>query len=394
MVSLLARLPRPGAGPQSLPLAWLALAAVIAVDLAGLAGLGLAVVVVQTLDPAGGLPVGGSAALAGRLWLLAQGGELELPAGSLVLAPLLLTLAIGWGLSRAGRGVVRAHDLTGARAAARAIGLLAGGHLLVGLLLAAVLDATVGGIGLLRTTAGVATVALLSVGWGVARESGLLDTVLDRLPGAPRPLLRGVLAGLLAAMALCAAVVAVALVTDARGYATVSGSLGGAGAGALGLLGLTALLLPNAAAAVLGLAAGPGFLVGTGTLVSVHGVTLGAVPALPLLAALPDTQAVPLIAFASQAVPALAGLVAGTTIGRWFTAADGGSVVAGLTGVLAGVSLGVTSAALVWVAGGSLGDGALAEVGAPPLATGIAVAAQSGIAAALAAAVTRWRALG
>ena len=71
------------------------------------------------------------------------------------------------------------------------------------------------------------------------------------------------------------------------------------------------LLLPNAAAAVLGLAAGPGFFVGSGTLVSVHGVTLGAVPALPLLAALPDTQAVPLIAFVSQAIPALAGLVAG-----------------------------------------------------------------------------------
>ena len=39
-------------------------------------------------------------------------------------------------------------------------------------------------------------------------------------------------------------------------------------------------------------------------------------------------------------------------------------------------------------------DGALAEVGAPPLATGIAIAAQSGIAAALGAAVSRWRALG
>jgi hypothetical protein len=394
VVSLLARLPRPGSGPQSLPLLWLALAAVLAVDLAGLAGLGLAVVVVQTLDPAGGLPVGGSAALAGRLWLLAQGGELELPSGPLVLAPLLLTLAIGWGLSRAGRGVVRAQDLTGGRAAARAVVVLVGAHLLVGLLLAGVLDATTGGIGLLRTTAGVAALALLSVGWGVARESGVLDTVLDRLPGATRPLLRGVLAGLLTAMALCTVVIAVALVNDARGYATVSGSLGGAGAGALGLLGLTVLLLPNAAAAVLGLAAGPGFVVGTGTLVSVHGVTLGAVPALPLLAALPDTQAVPLIAFVSQAVPALAGLVAGTTVGRWFTAGDGGSVVAGLTGVLAGVLLGVTSAALVWVAGGSLGDGALAEVGAPALATGIAVALQSGTAAALSAAVTRWRALG
>ena len=394
MVSLLSRLPRPGAGPQSLPLVWLALAAILAVDVAGITGLGLAVVVVQTLDPVGGLPVGGSAALAGQLWLLAQGGKLELPSGPLVLAPLLLTLAIGWGLSRAGRGVVRAQELTGARAAARAVGVLAAAHLLVGFLLAAVLDATVGGIGLLRTTLGVAALALLSVGWGVARESGVLDTALDRLPGAPRPLLRGVLAGFLTAVALCTLVVAVALVNDARGYATLAGSLGGAGAGALGLLGLTVLVLPNAAAAVLGLAAGPGFLVGAGTLVSVHGVTLGAVPALPLLAALPDTQAVPLIAFMSQAVPALAGLVAGTTVGRWFTATDGGSVVAGLTGVLAGVLLGVTSAAFVWLAGGSLGDGALAEVGAPAVATGIAVAAQSGIAAALAAAVARWRALG
>jgi hypothetical protein len=123
-------------------------------------------------------------------------------------------------------------------------------------------------------------------------------------------------------------------------------------------------------------------------------VTLGSVPALPLLAALPDTQAVPLVAFVSQAVPALAGLVAGVTVGRWFTHRDGGSVVAGLAGIGTGVLLGVVSGALAFVAGGSLGDGALAEVGAPALATGIAVAAQSGIAAAVAATVTRWRALG
>ena len=36
----------------------------------------------------------------------------------------------------------------------------------------------------------------------------------------------------------------------------------------------------------------------------------------------------------------------------------------------------------------------LAQVGAPALATGMAVAAQAGIAAALAATVTRWRAVG
>src|SRR3712207_6988235 len=51
----------------------------------------LPIFVVQTLDPAGGLPVADSARLAGQLWLLAQGGGLILASGPLVLAPLLLT---------------------------------------------------------------------------------------------------------------------------------------------------------------------------------------------------------------------------------------------------------------------------------------------------------------
>jgi hypothetical protein len=393
VVSLLARLPRRG-GAGHAPLVWLAGAAAVAVTVAGLAGLGLAVVVVQTLDPAGGLGTGQSLALAGRLWLLAQGGELDIGGGPLVLAPLLLTLGIAWGLSRAGRVLASLRDLDSARSAAGATGLVVAVHVLLTVVLALVIDDPAAQVGMLRSVAGATVLAAVAVGWGVSRESGLLDAALDRMPGAPRPLLRGVLAGLLTALALCTAVVAVAVAADAHGYATLSGSLGGAAAGALGLLLLGVLLLPNAAAAVLGLAAGPGFSIGSGTLVSVHGVTLGAVPALPLLAALPDTQAVPLIAFASQAIPAVAGLVAGRTVGRWFGDEDGGSVVAGLTGLLAGVLLGLSCGLLVWIAGGSLGDGALAEVGAPAFATAIAVAAQSGIAAAIAATVARWRSLG
>jgi hypothetical protein len=398
VVSLLARLPwsRPEDGERrrALPVMWLTVAAVAAVSVAGLAGLALAVVVVQTLDPTGGLPVGGSIALAARLWLLAQGGELDLPSGPLVLAPLLLTLGIAWGLSRAARGVARTHDLGTARDVVRVGGAGLAVHVVLTLLTAVVLDSPGAGVGLLRSTAGPVVLAAAAIGWGLARESGLLDSALDRLPGPARPVLRGVLAGLLTAMALCTAVVAVALASDARGYAALSGSLGGAAAGAVGLLALGALLLPNAAAAVLGMSAGPGFFVGSGTLVSVHGVTLSAVPALPLLAALPDTQAVPLIAFVSQVVPALAGLVAGTTVGRWLGPADGGSVIAGLAGIASGALLGVVSGVLVWIAGGTLGDGGLAQVGAPALVTAITVAAQAGIAAAIAATVTRWRSLG
>jgi hypothetical protein len=371
---------------------WLAVPAAVAVTVTGLLGLGVAVLVVQTLDPDGGLSAGASTGVAGKLWLLAQGGRVDLPAGPMVLAPLLLTLGIAWGLSRAGRWVVRVGDVTGAAAAARVAGIVVGVHTAATALVGGLLALTVGGVGLLRAVAGAAVLGVLAVGFGVGRESGVLEAGLDRLPLAVRPLLRGLLAGALTALGLCTAVVAVAVASDATGYAALSSSLGGAGAGAVGLLALGVLLLPNAAAAVLGLAAGPGFAVGSGTLISVHGVTLGSVPALPLLAGLPDTQAVPLLAFASQVVPAVTGLVAGAVLGRRLPDAAGGSVAAGLWGVLGGGLLGVLAAAAVWVGGGSLGDGGLAVVGAPPLATGIAVAAQAGIAAAVAAVVARWRA--
>ncbi|MGY1834103.1 DUF6350 family protein [Blastococcus sp. SYSU DS0510] len=398
MVPLLARLPfRRDAGSAGWPAPPAVLAALgaAAVTVVGLVGLWLALVVVHTLDPAGGMSAGGSAALGTRLWLLAHGAELRPASGPLALAPLLLTLLAAGGLSWAGRVAVRvldagAHGRSVARAAATVVLV----HLALTWLLALAVDGTTAGTGWPRTLLLPAGLTLLAVGWGAGRESGLVDAGLDRLPGVVRPVLRGILAGLLTALALAFLVVAVALASDASGYAAVSGALGGAGAGALGLLGLSALYLPNAAVAVLGLAAGPGFSVGTGTLVSVHGVTLGSVPALPLLAALPDTQAVPLVAFVSQVVPAVAGLVAGVTLGRWFTDRDGGSVVAGLAGLLAGSLLGLLAGLLAWTAGGTLGDGALSLVGAPPVATGIAIAVQAAIVAAIAAAVTRWRALG
>jgi hypothetical protein len=398
VVSLLARLPLRGrAHPEgrSLPPLGVAVVAAVGVTVLGLLGLGAAVFVIETLDPTGRLSFGDCLAVAGRLWLLANGGELRLWSGPLILAPLLVTAAIAWALSRTARASV--HLDPEGRTVPLVVPVVAGVHVALTLLLALLLDTRSAGVGLAHTALAVVALALVAAGWGAGRESGLLDAVLDRLPGATRPVLRAVLAGALTAVGLCTAVVAIAVAADAHGYAALSGSLGGAGASAVGLLALGVLLLPNAAAAALGLSAGPGFAVGAGTVVhllsAVDG-TLPAVPALPLFAALPDTQAVPLVAFASQAIPAVAGLVAGITLGRWLSDDDGGSVVAGLGGVVTGVLLGAAGAVLTWIAGGALGDGALARVGAPPLETGIALMLQCGIAAALAAAVTRWRAHG
>jgi hypothetical protein len=351
--------------------------------------------VVQQLDPAGGLPLSSSARVAGQLWLLAQGAELQLASGPLRIAPLLVTLGIAWGLSRAGRSVVALRELHDEpRSVAGALAVLVAVHTVLTLGVTALAGTEEASVGFLRPAVGAALLALLAGGFGVLRESDLGADALDLFPGPGAALCRAVLAGAWWLAAGGTAVVAVALAADVDGVAALTTGLGGASAGAAGQVGLSLLLLPNAAAAAVGLAAGPGFLVGAGTLVSVGGVTLGAVPALPLVAALPDTQAVPLLAFVSQALPALAGLGAGAALGRRMDADDGGTVTAALWGVLAGIGVGVVAGLFVLVASGRLGDAALAEVGAPALATGLAVGAQAGIAAALAAAVSRWRSRG
>lgn len=374
-----------------LPAPALAAAATAAVTVVGLLVLTLALVVVGALDPDGGLSVGGDVALAVRLWLLAHGTSLQLAGGPLLLAPLALTAVAAWGCSQAARWVVAQHDLGELRPVGTVVASAAATHLVLTLLLGLAVDDATAGVGFARLAAGALLLALLATAWGAGRESGAAGELLDRFPGPGRALARGVLAGTLTALSLALGVVAVALVGDVGGVAALATSLGGASAGAVGLVGLSALLLPNAAAAVLGLAAGPGFAVGAGTLVSSSGVTLGAVPALPLLAALPDTQAVPLLAFLSQALPALAGLVAGTATARGLADGDGGSVTAALWGVVAGVGTGVAVGLLVLAGGGALGSAGLAEVGAPALATGLATGAQAALAAAVAAAVTRWR---
>jgi hypothetical protein len=289
---------------------------------------------------------------------------------------------------------VALRELDAPGAVARVLAVVVAVHTAATAVLALAVSTTGASVDLLRSVLGALVLALVAGGLGALRDSGLSAEIADRFPGPGRALARAAVAGTLALAAGCTAVIAVALVDDVDGAGRLVSGLGGAIAGAAGQVGLSVLLLPNAAAMVMGLAAGPGFLVGAGTFVSVGGVTLGSVPALPLMAALPDTQAVPLLAFLSQALPVIAGLVTGVVVGRRLGDADGGAMTAALWGVVAGVGVGVLSGLWVLVAGGRLGDAGLAEVGAPALATGLAIAAQAGIAAAPAAAVSRWRSRG
>jgi hypothetical protein len=128
---------------------------------------------------------------------------------------------------------------------------------------------------------------------------------------------------------------------------------------------LTATLLPNATIFSAAYLLGPGFAVGTGTVVSPALVSLGPVPMFPLLAALPDDGPTPIWTAYLVALPPLVAAVAAARAQRrlptlrWLEGAVRGCA----GGVLAGVLLAVLAA----VSGGAVGPGRMREVG-PPVA--------------------------
>ncbi len=161
--------------------------------------------------------------------------------------------------------------------------------------------------------------------------------------------------------AVSLAVFVVALAVDWDGSVNVMSQLHTSPGAATLLIGLCLLLLPHATIFSGSYLLGPGFAVGTHTLVTPTGVTLGALPMFPLLAALPDAGPTPAWALALLAVPPVVAAVAvhqalrryPTT--RWDEAA--------VRGAGAGLICAVAFAALAALSRGAVGPGRMADVG-------------------------------
>jgi hypothetical protein len=153
---------------------------------------------------------------------------------------------------------------------------------------------------------------------------------------------------------------AIALVSDLSTAANVMGQVGGGG-GAVALVVLLGLvLLPNTVLFSGSYLLGPGFTVGTGTLVSPGAVVLGALPAFPVLAALPDDGPVPgWTAWLVLLAPLVAFVAAAWSQWTWPTAYYVEGAVRGASGgITAGVLLGLASS----FAGGAVGPGRMRDV--------------------------------
>ncbi|GAA4377566.1 cell division protein PerM [Agromyces bauzanensis] len=184
-------------------------------------------------------------------------------------------------------------------------------------------------------------------------------------------------------LALAGALVAVLIAFD---YATIAGLYQTLGAGIDGGLALTVAelaLLPNVVIWAASWLLGPGFAIGSGSLVSSSGTLLGPVPGFPLLGALPSGA--PPLGTLWLVVPVLLAFVGAWLVSIEPVVARGGDrlpwwvpLAGGLgSAAVAAIVLGL----LAWWSGGAVGPGRLAEVGPEPLAVAGVAAATVGLGA-------------
>jgi hypothetical protein len=160
---------------------------------------------------------------------------------------------------------------------------------------------------------------------------------------------------------VAALVLVVALAADWDGAVNVMSQLHTSPGAATLLVGLCALVAPNAAAFSGSYLLGPGFAVGTHTLVTPTAVVLGPLPMFPLLAALPGPGPSPGWTVALLALPPLvAALACYRVLRRWPT--DRWDDAA-LRGAGAGLLCAVAFAVVASLSGGAVGPGRMAHVG-------------------------------
>jgi Family of unknown function (DUF6350) len=137
--------------------------------------------------------------------------------------------------------------------------------------------------------------------------------------------------------------------------------------------------LPNLVVWAAAWLVGPGFALGTGSAVSPLATTLGPVPAIPLLGAIPAGETS--FGFVGLAVPVVAGFLAGAVTGRGVR--DESVATRAVTALGIGAVGGALLGALAAASAGAAGPGRLVSVGPDPLMVALFAALEIGAAALL-----------
>ncbi len=381
--------PVPEAGPGPLRTG---LGAALRAAVGGLLLIGLPVLVAWAMETRSGAAGGDVLRSVGQLWLLAHGVSLEVADGRFGLTPLGLCAVPLVLLFRAGRRVAEPDPSRSVRAGLRSALVIGVPYALLTALVAASSSTGVVRPSPTQALLGGAAIGVLGAGAGALRASRLDRAAWAALPARARRLGSGagtVSAVLLAAGALLAGLSLAAHLGQAAELARVSdpGPVGGV---TLLLLGLT--LVPNAVIWAGSWLVGSGFALGVGTSISPFAHEVGAVPAFPLLAALPGGPTPGGLGVLALLVPVAAGALAGRQILRVLGATPTLARTIAETAAL-GPACGLVWALLAWLAGGPAGSARLSVLGPSPVQVGLAVAALVAVGAVAAALVLRHRAM-
>jgi hypothetical protein len=200
--------------------------------------------------------------------------------------------------------------------------------------------------------------------------------------------LRGGAAAAAAVMAAAALATTGAIVVAYARIITLYESLHGELLGGIAITLGQLALLPNLVIWSASWLVGPGFAIGTGSLVSPLGTQLGPLPALPVLGALPSGEFA--FGFVGLLVPLVVGFLVGAVLTQRLRGRlDGGPMI--LTGLGTGLVGGVLLGLLAWASAGSAGPGRLADVGPDPWAVGVAAAIEIAVACTFGMLVARRR---
>jgi hypothetical protein len=304
-------------------------------------------------------------------WLVGHGSHLVLSGVPLGITPLAITMIVVMTAFRSGRWAAEKSVASAARASApadhrglaTAVATFTCGYLVVAVV-TCVLASRAGATPVLgRAVLGALLVAALAGGCGLAAGTGRLTGSVEQTPGWIVDVVAGALAAVLWLVAAGAALVGVSLLLSFNEAATVLSGLHLSVGDALSYTVVMALFAPNAVLFGTSYLVGPGFAFGTGTTVSPTAVSLGVVPAYPMLAALPDEGPTPGWLVVVVAVPVLAAAIG---IARPLRRQPPVSHdLAAIRGAAAGFLAGLVVTLLIAVAGGPLGTGRMAEIGAP-----------------------------
>ncbi len=346
----------PGTGPRY---GWqlLALAGALATALAGW-------VIVAGLSVVGWLAASGPGSLSSplhlgtRIWLLVNGVPAQLGSVRWTLVPLGLSLLAAFLMSATSGAAVRFAAPDSGSDRVRVLGVATG-------LSTVAYTAAVAAVGLStgaevsRGILGAALIAAAGSAWGASRALGLrLSSVLPRWA---RPLPAAVAAAVAVLLLAGAAVATTGVVLHADRIGHLAAGLGAGVVGGIALWVGQAAFLPTVVVWSASYALGAGFSIGQGSVIAPTDVTVGLLPSIPVLGALPSPGpgSMPDLLWLISGVAA--GATAALLVVRRRAAArfDETALVGGLAGVLAGLVF----TGLAGLTAGDLGDGRLAGAG-------------------------------